>query len=135
MVPAQCPLPRCYKNDKMNIFKEFESKVKSSLEAMVAAGDLPSGLDWARVTVEPPREAAHGDLSTNAAMVLAKPAGKPPRALADALVTRLAALPEVVGAEVAGPGFVNLRVDPTWLRSHLADALRLGVRYGDSTSG
>ena len=102
---------------------------------MVAAGDLPAGLDLARVTVEPPREASHGDLSTNAAMVLAKPAGKPPRAIAEVLMTRLADLPEVVTAEVAGPGFVNLRVQGDWLRTHLGDVLREGVRYGDSALG
>ena len=102
---------------------------------MVAAGDLPAGLDLARVTVEPPREASHGDLSTNAAMVLAKPAGKPPRAIAEVLMTRLADLPEVVTAEVAGPGFVNLRVKGDWLRTHLGDVLREGVRYGDSALG
>jgi len=119
----------------MHVFKEFEAKIKTAIEEMVGAGDLPSGLDLSRVTVEPPREAAHGDVSTNAAMVLAKPAGKPPRAIADALVARLRALPEVVAADIAGPGFVNLRLDRAYWCGRLGDVLRAGVGYGKSDLG
>ncbi|MEX2408393.1 MAG: arginine--tRNA ligase, partial [Rhodovibrionaceae bacterium] len=77
---------------------------------MVAAGELPAGLDLGKVTVEPPRERSHGDMSTNAAMVLAKPAGLKPRDIAEALAARLSALEDVAAVEVAGPGFVNWRV-------------------------
>lgn len=79
---------------------------------MVAAGTLPAGLDTANVAVEPPRDAAHGDMATNAAMVLAKPAKMNPRAIADALAARLQELPQVAFAEVAGPGFLNMRLSP-----------------------
>ena len=95
----------------MNVFKDFEAKIVTALEQMVAAGELPAGLDFARITVEPPRDASHGDVSTNAAMILAKPAGKPPRAIAEALVARLKGMEAVTEASVAGPGFVNLRID------------------------
>ena len=83
-----------------------------ALSEMTAAGELPAGLDFSPVAVEPPRDAAHGDMATNAAMVLAKPAGLPPRAIADALAARLTEDPRVAEAEVAGPGFLNLRLAP-----------------------
>jgi arginyl-tRNA synthetase len=96
---------------------------------------LPAGLDLGRVAVEPPRDSAHGDLSTNAAMVLAKPAGLEPRALATSLVERLKRHPEVTGAEVAGPGFINLRLADTFWHARLAEILRAGAAYGDATTG
>lgn len=119
----------------MHVFKEFEAKVRAALTTMEAAGELPAGLDLSRVTVEPPRDPSHGDVSTNAAMVLAKPAGKPPRALADALVARLRELPEVTAADVAGPGFVNLRVAADWWLARLADVLVAGTDFGKSDMG
>ncbi|CCC99800.1 protein of unknown function (plasmid) [Azospirillum baldaniorum] len=88
----------------MNIFKVFENDIRKLLDELAAEGQIPAGLDTARLTVEPPREAAHGDLSTNAAMILAKPAGKPPRALAELLVAKLKTRPDVASAEIAGPG-------------------------------
>jgi arginyl-tRNA synthetase len=87
------------------------------------------------VTVEPPRDPAHGDLSTNAAMVLAKPAGKNPRELAEALRSRLAAHPQVVNAEIAGPGFLNLRLQDGVWQGSIGDILRAGTAYGASTIG
>jgi len=119
----------------MNVFKDFEARIRAALDEMTAAGDLPPGLDLSRVTVEPPRDAGHGDVSTNAAMVLAKPAGKPPRTLAEGLVARLKALPEVTEASVAGPGFVNLRIDAGWWRKRLTDILVAGTTFGSSTIG
>lgn len=119
----------------MNVFKDFEAKIKAALEEMTAAGELPAGLDLGRVTVEPPRDPSHGDVSTNAAMVLAKPAGKPPRALAEGLVARLSSLEEVTEATVAGPGFVNLRVSADWWLKRLSDVLVAGVTYGAGTVG
>ncbi|WP_029014464.1 arginine--tRNA ligase [Niveispirillum irakense] len=119
----------------MNVFKDFEAKILTALEQMVAAGDLPAGLDFARITVEPPRDPSHGDVSTNAAMILAKPAGKPPRAIADALVARLKGMEAVVDAGVAGPGFVNLRIAPAFWQSRMADILKAGLAYGASTVG
>jgi len=92
----------------MNLFAEIRALVVAQLEAMMAEGVLPTGLELAAVAVEPPRDAAHGDMATNAAMVLAKPSGMKPRAIADDLAARLMADPRIAGADVAGPGFLNL---------------------------
>jgi arginyl-tRNA synthetase len=94
----------------MNLFAELRALVVISLEQMVANGDLPEGLDFANVTVEPPRDAAHGDMATNAAMVLAKPAGLKPRDIAEKLAGLLQADARVDVVEVAGPGFLNMRL-------------------------
>ncbi len=119
----------------MNIFSRFREIIIAELEAMGAAGELPPGLDCARVTVEPPRDSSHGDLATNAALLLAKPAGRKPRDLADSLAARLAASAEVREVSVAGPGFINLRLDDAiWYRC-LAAVLRAGPDYGASTLG
>ncbi|AWK85120.1 arginine--tRNA ligase [Azospirillum thermophilum] len=119
----------------MNIFKAFETDIRKLLDELAAEGAIPSGLDTSRLTVEPPREAAHGDLSTNAAMILAKPAGKPPRALAELLVAKLKARPDVTSVEIAGPGFVNLRLSPGVWRDRIRDVLTAGTAYGDSDMG
>jgi len=96
----------------MDIFALFTTRVTAALRALYA--DLDAGL-LARVVVEPPRDAAHGDLSTNAAMVVAKPLGKTPREVAAALAGRFEADPDVIAVEVAGPGFLNFRLaDPVW---------------------
>ena len=81
-----------------NLFETFSARVRDALDALAAEGVIPAGLDLKNVTVEPPRDASHGDLATNAAMVLAKPAGTNPRAIAGALAEKLAALPEVASA-------------------------------------
>ena len=94
----------------MNIFALFEARVREALEALVRAGRLPEGLDLARVVVEPPRDPAHGDLATNAALVLAKEARTNPKALGEALAAELALDPRVAETSVAGPGFINLRL-------------------------
>ena len=96
----------------MNVFNDIRTLVTETLDAMVAEGRLPNGLSWGPVTVEPPRDAGHGDMATNAAMVLAKPAGMQPRDIAGELAARLLADPRVEAAEVAGPGFLNLRLAP-----------------------
>lgn len=119
----------------MNIFSRYQEKNVRLLEEMVAAGELPAGLDYSRVKVEPPREAAHGDMATNAAMVLAKAAGKNPRQLGDLLAARMKAIPEIREASVAGPGFVNFRLVNTEWSSVLVDILAAGVHYGDSKMG
>ena len=119
----------------MNIFKAFENDIRKLLEELAAEGLIPAGLDTSRLTVEPPREAAHGDLSTNAAMVLAKPAGKPPRALAELLVAKLKARPDVASVEIAGPGFVNLRLTADVWRDRIRDVLTAGTAFGDSDLG
>ncbi|MGC9448966.1 arginine--tRNA ligase [Cereibacter johrii] len=119
----------------MNLFTEIRTLVTAELGAMTEAGDLPAGLDLSAVAVEPPRDPAHGDMSTNAAMVLAKPSGKPPRAIAEALATRLAADPRISSAEVAGPGFLNLRLRPAVWQGMVATILKAGDAYGRSTIG
>jgi arginyl-tRNA synthetase len=119
----------------MNIYKYFSIIVRNMLQDLAAAGGMPAGLDLARVAVEAPREAAHGDLATNAAMVLSKAAGMKPRNLADLLVPRLTAHPDIVSAEIAGPGFINLRLSETFWRERLKDVLVEGVAYGDSDEG
>lgn len=117
------------------LYASFADRIGTILDDLQATGDLPAGLDRRNVTVEPPRDPSHGDLATNAAMVLAKPAGKNPRALADLIVPRLSALPEIASAEVAGPGFINVRLTDARLREELAEILASGTDYGRSTLG
>ena len=119
----------------MNLFTEIHRAVLDVLAAMQAEGALPQGLDMANVTVEPPRDAAHGDMATNAAMVLAKPAGLKPRDIAETLATRLAADPRIASAEVAGPGFLNLRLAPQVWHEVLRAALMTGRDFGRSDMG
>ena len=119
----------------MNIFKHYEAVVRAVLADLTAAGELPAGLDAGKLTVEPPRDAAHGDLSTNAAMVLGKQARMAPKALAEMIAKALLARDEVTAVEVAGPGFINLRLSPAVWRACVADILRVGTAFGDSDLG
>jgi arginyl-tRNA synthetase len=117
------------------LFADFSAVIDAALDALVVAGSLPEGLPRAGVTCEPPREAAHGDLSTNAAMVLAKPAGTNPRALAALLVAELEKEPRVASAEIAGPGFINLRLDSAAWLGELRLMANAGADYGRSDMG
>ena len=119
----------------MNLFADIRELVVAELEALMASGALPAGLDLAGVAVEPPRDQGHGDMATNAAMVLAKPAGMAPRAIADALAARLMEDPRVAGADVAGPGFLNLRLEPAAWQGLVREVLAQGVAYGRSALG
>jgi len=119
----------------MNLFTDIHTLVVDSLVALVAEGILPEGLDFANVAVEPPRDAAHGDMATNAAMVLAKPAKMKPRDIATALADKLAADPRVTGAEVAGPGFLNVRLEASVWQDVLGKALAAGSNFGRSDLG
>jgi len=114
----------------VNIFAEMLERVRAASEALIAAGVLPPGIDQSRVTVEPPRDAAHGDMSTNAAMVLAKDAGRKPCELAETIAEKLRADALVAKAEVAGPGFVNITLRPAAWADTLRAAVRLGSGYG-----
>ena len=117
----------------MNIFADFQSRIASLLEKRIAAGELPRDLDLGRFVVEPPREATHGDLSTNAAMVYAreaKQAGSNPRALAEGLVADLKLEPDVQSAEAAGPGFINIVLKPEVYEKVLKTVLIHGQRFG-----
>ena len=117
----------------MDIFADFHRRTSAILDGMMARGALPAGLDLGRFVVEPPRDAAHGDLAVNAAMVYAKDA-KPhyadPRAFAVALSAELAADPDVDSAEVAGPGFINVALRPHVLAGVLASALTREGAFG-----
>ncbi len=119
----------------MNLFADIRALVIDALGALQAEGTLPAGLDFANVSVEPPRDAAHGDMATNAAMVLAKPAGMPPRAIAEALAAKLMADPRVAGADVAGPGFLNMALAPAVWHGILRSALIGGRAFGSSDLG
>ncbi|KPP84612.1 MAG: arginine--tRNA ligase [Rhodobacteraceae bacterium HLUCCO07] len=119
----------------MNLFSDIRDLVVDTLAQMQVAGDLPEGLDFANVTVEPPRDPAHGDMATNAAMVLAKPAGLKPRDIAEALAARLGGDARITSAEVAGPGFLNLRLDAGVWQGVLRAVLAEGANFGRSTLG
>ena len=120
---------------RINLHADFARVIDTALTALEAAGTLPAGLPRGAVTCEPPRDPSHGDLATNAAMVLAKPAGTNPRALAAALVAELEKEPRVVAAEIAGPGFINLRLaDEAW-RGELALIAQAAADYGRSAMG
>ncbi|MDG1208961.1 MAG: arginine--tRNA ligase [Paracoccaceae bacterium] len=119
----------------MNLFADIRSLIVSSLDALVASGDLPEGLAYNAISVEPPRDPAHGDMATNAAMALAKPAKASPRDLAAKLAPKLAEDPRIDSADIAGPGFINLRLAPiVWLGAFSA-ALQAGARFGAATQG
>ena len=119
----------------MNLFTDIRALVLDTLQAMQEAGELPGGLDTANVTVEPPRDAAHGDMATNAAMVLAKPAGMKPRDIASLLSERLSGESWIESAEVAGPGFLNLRLSPSVWQGVIRKALTGGEAFGRSEMG
>jgi arginyl-tRNA synthetase len=119
----------------MSIYAQYAALLDGVLDELVADGALPAGLERRAVAVEPPRDASHGDLATNAAMVLAKAAGSNPRALAGLIVPKLEALPTVTGVEIAGPGFINLKLAPDAWRDELKTILIEGESYGASTIG
>jgi arginyl-tRNA synthetase len=122
-------------SETKTIYAAFAGHIAAALDRIEAAGALPAGLNRAAITVEPPRDPAHGDLATNAAMVLAKPAGQNPRQLAEALVAELGKLEQVTSAEIAGPGFINLRLAPgAWL-DELRAIAAAGADYGRSGAG
>ena len=118
-----------------NIFAEMLERVRAANEALIAAGVLPQGIDQSRITVEPPRDTGHGDMATNAAMVLAKDAGRKPRDLAELIAEKLRSDSLVAKIEIAGPGFINLTLRPAAWLDALQAAVRLGRDYGRSDIG
>jgi arginyl-tRNA synthetase len=119
----------------MNIFAALKSRIDAVVGQLAAEGKIPAGLDLARVSVEPPRDTSHGDVTTNAAMVLAKPAQMSPKDLASLLLAQFKRLPDVVDGSVAGPGFINLKLKDDLWRGALRDILTTGIAYGDSAAG
>jgi arginyl-tRNA synthetase len=120
---------------ELSLYAQYAALLDGVLDDLVADGVLPADLDRGNVTVEPPRDAAHGDLATNAAMVLAKAAGTNPRALAELIKPKLEALPPVTSVEIAGPGFINLRLTLDAWRDELRTILNQGDSYGASAIG
>lgn len=119
----------------MNVFHHFETLVRRALDAAIAEGSLPPGLDPRSVAVEPPRDSSHGDVATNAALVLSKAAGMSPRAIAEILAPKLRMAAEVTEVAIAGPGFVNLRMSDEFWRARLPEVLGQGRGYGGSKLG
>ncbi|MES0098532.1 arginine--tRNA ligase [Mesorhizobium sp. M0019] len=119
----------------MNIFADFNARIIKAVEALDLKDKDGVSPDLSRIAVEPPRDASHGDLATNAAMVLAKPTGQNPRALAERLAEALRADEDIAAAEIAGPGFVNLRLKDGFWQAHLTAMLGEGRNYGRSTIG
>ncbi|HEY2134352.1 MAG TPA: arginine--tRNA ligase, partial [Xanthobacteraceae bacterium] len=118
-----------------NIFNQVLDRVRAVNDRLMAAGVLPPGIDQSRVIVEPPRDPSHGDMATNAAMVLAKDAGKKPRELAQLIADGLAADALVQSVDIAGPGFINLTLKPAAWTEALRTAVRAGIHYGKSDLG
>jgi arginyl-tRNA synthetase len=119
----------------MNVFALFTAHVRSAVEAVAAGGGFPDPPDLDRIVVEPPRDPAHGDLATNAAMALARDAGLKPRDLADRLAAELGKCPEITKVEVAGPGFINMTLDPSVWRQALRAAILAGPDFGRTDIG
>jgi len=119
----------------MSIYAHYAALLDGVLDELVAEGALPAGLERRSVAVEPPRDASHGDLATNAAMVLAKAAGTNPRALAALIAPRLEALPPVTSVAIAGPGFINLKLAHDAWRDELRTIVGEGEAYGASAIG
>ena len=118
-----------------NLFAEMLGRVIAANEQLQAKGILPAAIDLSRITIEPPRDASHGDMATNAAMVFAKEAGKKPRELADALVEVLRSDPMIETVAIAGPGFINMTLKPqAWLGA-LRAVILAGADYGRSRTG
>jgi arginyl-tRNA synthetase len=119
----------------MNVFAQYSAHVREAVASLARGGLFAMPPDLSRIVVEPPREAAHGDLATNAAMLLAKQAGLKPRDLAEKIAGELAKLPGVSKTEIAGPGFINLTLRPAAWTAALRDVLREGADYGRSRMG
>jgi arginyl-tRNA synthetase len=119
----------------VTLYARFAAHIDAILDELEGEGQLAPGIERKAVAVEPPRDPSHGDLATNAAMVLAKRAGTNPRALAGLIAPKLDALAEVESAEIAGPGFINVRLKPDIWRDELAAILAAGGDYGRSDMG
>ena len=119
----------------MDVFAGFHGRILAAVQQLKHDGVLPHEASIEGITLEPPKDASHGDLATNAAMVLAKAAAKKPRDIAEPLLARLKANPDVVEGSVAGPGFINLKISDSFWRERLRDCLKEGIAYGDSTMG
>jgi arginyl-tRNA synthetase len=114
----------------MNVFAHVEALIKDALTALIKDGALQDGLDLSKVAAELPKDPAHGDFATSIALALAKPAGKKPREIADALAAKLSGAKDVAKAEVAGPGFVNITMVPSFWHGLVSTIVKVGKAYG-----
>ncbi len=119
----------------MNVYALVHSRILAALEALQGSGTLPAGLGFDNIEVSPPRDAAHGDLACNAALVLAKAAKMKPRDIADKLAEKLRGTADMAAVEVAGPGFLNMRFTPAFWRGVVAAILKEGATYGRADLG
>jgi arginyl-tRNA synthetase len=119
----------------MNLFAEFDNRIKNALETLEIIRENRSAVDFGRLTVEPPRDQSHGDVATNAAMVLAKPLGTNPRALAEIIAEALRSDADISEVSVAGPGFINIRLSTGYWQQMLAKMIAQGTDYGRSDVG
>ena len=119
----------------MNLFDYFHEQVLIIINTLITEGVLPEDIDTSRIAVEPPRDQSHGDVTTNAALLLAKPARMKASEIAAPLVKRLKAIESVAGAEIAGPGFINLTLDKVFWWGRLREVLEAQTSYGDSVIG
>ena len=119
----------------MNLFSDFLAVIRGTAQSLAAEQGMSADLGLTNVTAEPPRDAAHGDIATNAAMVLSKTFGKPPRALAEVFAARLRTHADIDAVEIAGPGFINIRLKPAVWPRVLDAALAQGESFGRSNLG
>lgn len=119
----------------MDVFHFFKEQILDVLKGLTQQGKIVEGLDLSRVTAEPPKDSSHGDIATNAAMVLAKPSGQSPRILADLIASELRKNSKVIKVDIAGPGFINLTLQPEFWQSQLFNILKAGIAYGDLSVG
>src|SRR5215467_10024985 len=122
------------KSPSPHLFADVLARVHAICAALASEGNWPAGIDFSRVVVEPPRDASHGDMATNAAMVLAKEARSKPRDLAEAIAARLRADPLIEKVDVAGPGFINLTLKVSAWTNALRTVLREGAAFGRGTA-
>jgi arginyl-tRNA synthetase len=123
------------KASPLHLFADVLARVHAACGALAAEGGWPANIDLSRVVVEPPRDASHGDMATNAAMVLAKEAKTKPRDLAEAIAAKLRADDLIASVDVAGPGFINLTLKPQAWADALRTVLSVGEAYGKSPVG
>ncbi|MEE8371896.1 MAG: arginine--tRNA ligase, partial [Sphingomonadales bacterium] len=116
----------------MNVFNIIREYIQKTLEDIP---ELRTAADRAPFSVEPPRDPAHGDVATNVALVIAKGVGRNPRELAGEIAGGLLSFDAVALAEVAGPGFINLRLEASFWQARISEILLAGRSYGDSSMG
>lgn len=119
----------------MDLYALFSDRIVSAVDTLAGEGFLPSGLDTNNITAEPPRDASHGDIATNAAMILAKPTGKAPREIAERLAEQLRKEEDVAGVDIAGPGFINVSLADTFWHQVVVAILEDPEKFGRSSHG